>query len=174
MGSVEELLVQWAMTTGQHPTFGFYNKYNIKPDQAARDICNRGVESIKALVDLASDRRLSVHVRQQFNNAPEYRMRVGDLAKQILHEMAGSNSPVERRLPFCRWTTEDPEVWNEWLAKTDLSDETTFLKVPRLIRKKVEFTWFPCESWIRNIQRTLSSWSARSQQRQPRTLLVII
>ena len=121
--TVEASLMAWANSTGEMRHLGFYHSRNVKVDAPARDIFNRGTESIKPLVDLVDDRRITLHVRQAIMNAREYRLRVGDLAKKLLEEMTGANSPTADRQSAIA-----PNLWKDWFASVDLSNESEFFK----------------------------------------------
>ena len=118
--SVEHLLLSW---NGQniYSHLGFYSLHNVESDAPAREIFNRGTKAIKPLIQLLNDRRITTHVRQQINNAREYRYRVGDLAKRHLREMAGAQRPE-----VSDWQPGSAEKWQEWFGKIDLSNEPEF------------------------------------------------
>ncbi len=122
-GTVEERLLTWANTTGDMRHLGFYDSHNVQADQPVREIFLRGAEAIKPMVDLVGDRRLTLHVRPAVDNAREYRLRVGDLAEMLLREISGASSPVKNE-----WITQKPDIWLDWIANTDLTDETGFLE----------------------------------------------
>ena len=88
--SVEALLIDWGNRTGNFRHLGFFNDYDVEADRPAREIFRRGLKALPDLVGLADDQRLTRHFRPALNNAPEDRLRLGDLAQRLLAEMSGS------------------------------------------------------------------------------------
>ncbi|MGD0900319.1 MAG: hypothetical protein ABR915_21005 [Thermoguttaceae bacterium] len=88
--SVEALLIDWGNRTGEFRHLGFFNDYDVKADRPAREIFRRGIKAMPDLAKLVDDRRLTRHVSPAIMNAPEERMRLGELAKRLLSEMGGS------------------------------------------------------------------------------------
>ena len=91
-GSVEELLVKWSNTTSKYRHLGFFDSHNVESDSSARDIFWRGLNGMRGLADLKNDNRITRHIQSAIMNSPERRLRIGDLAKQLLMRMSGSYS----------------------------------------------------------------------------------
>lgn len=89
-GSVEGLIVKWGDIKSKYRHLGFFDERTVESDVCAREIFWRGLKGMRDLVTLQNDIRLTKHVRQAIMNSPERRLRVGDLAKQLLEHMSGS------------------------------------------------------------------------------------
>ncbi len=86
-------------------------------DRSVVEILDQGVESIETLVQLTNNRCLTRHVSPQFNNRREYRMRICDLAINLLEEIVGASGPEQ---------SKRSQHWHDWLAETDLSNDKEF------------------------------------------------
>ena len=89
-GSVEESLIKWSNTKSKYRHLGFFDSHNVECDSSARDIFWQGLSGMRGLATLKDDNRLTMHVQAAIMNSPERRLRLGDLAKQLLTRMSGS------------------------------------------------------------------------------------
>ena len=115
-------MVRWGNTDGDMRHLGYFDSRNLVDDAPAREIFYHGTDVIKDLLKLVDDRRLSVQVRPAIMNAPPYRKRVGDLAKNFLWDMAGAT------LPKTNGWRGDPHEWTKWAEQCDFDDEAAFLR----------------------------------------------
>lgn len=89
-GSAEELLIKWSKTTSEYRHLGFFDSHTVACDSAAREIFWQGLNAMRGLAELRDDNRLTKHVQSAIMNSPERRLRLGDLAMQLLTRIAGS------------------------------------------------------------------------------------
>lgn len=90
-GSVEALLIDWGNRIGPLRHLGFFDEENVDADRPARAIFRMGVKAMPELAKLVNDQRLTRHISPAVMKKPEERIRLGELAKRLLEEMAGSH-----------------------------------------------------------------------------------
>ena len=88
-GSVEALLVDWGNRTGLYAHLGFFDEHNSDCHRPGGEIFLKGASAIPELARLIEDRRLTRYVRPAKMMAPEERVRLGQLANELLAEMIG-------------------------------------------------------------------------------------
>jgi hypothetical protein len=127
--SIEALLIEWGDRTGGLPHLGFFDEHNVERDWPAREIFRRGAKAIPDLERLIGDQRLTRHVSPAMMMKPETRLRLGQLAENLLAEMAG-----ERDTKALENLAKDPDserVFFEGAAVTSKSGTITdFHEVP--------------------------------------------
>lgn len=118
--SVEALLLEW----GSHPRKGIRlvkmssDTWNV--DTPARDILYRGLDAVPELLDLMHDQRVTAHEQQTFMKAPPRIKRVGELARQLVRQIAGDQESFPRY-------GDDAEAIRAWWEKARTQNEATAL-----------------------------------------------
>jgi hypothetical protein len=88
-------------------------------DELCHRIYHQGVAAIPELVRLCTSRKLTTAINHGMNNAASSRVRLAQLAGDVLEDMVGAHDNRNFRLHV------DP-TRKEWLEKTDLSNEKQF------------------------------------------------
>jgi hypothetical protein len=91
-GSVEALLIDWGNRTNSFRHLGFVDGRNVDSDRPERMIFSMGVKAIPELAKLVDDQRLTRHISPAIMNAPERRIRLGELARRLIEKMTGDQN----------------------------------------------------------------------------------
>ncbi len=84
--------MDWASRPSRMRHLGMYDEHTQSADAPARKILSRGFEAVPELIALLQDRRVTVHDQPAFMNAPARIMRVGELARQLVRQIAGDHA----------------------------------------------------------------------------------
>lgn len=132
-GSVEAELLDWASRPSKMRHLGMYDEHNKAADAPAREIVARGFDSFPGLIALLDDKRVTAHEQPAIMNAPAHIRRVGELARELIREIAGN----QESFPKYEQGTAAIQAWWEQ-AKT--RDEFALLLESVFKRKSGKIT----------------------------------
>ena len=119
-GSVEALLLDWASRPSTMRHLGMYSDHTQTADAPAREIIARGLDAVPELIALLNDRRVTAHEQPAFMRAPARIKRVGELARQIVRQIAGDQAAFPRY-------GDDTAAIVAWWEKARTRDEAAAL-----------------------------------------------
>ena len=119
-GSVEALLLEWASRPSNMRHLGMHSRHTQDADAPAREILSLGLDAMPELLDLLKDQRVTAHEQQAFMKAPPRIKRVGELARQLVRQIAGDQASFPRY-------GDDTEAIRAWWEKARTQDESTAL-----------------------------------------------
>jgi hypothetical protein len=132
-GSVEVLLLDWASRPSNMRHLGMHSPHTRAADAPAREILSRGLDAVPELLDLLKDQRVTAHEQQAFMKAPPRIKRVGELARQLVRQIAGDQATFPRY-------GDDTEAILAWWEKARTQDESTALLAGVFNRKDEKIT----------------------------------
>jgi len=119
-GSVEALLLDWASRPSGMRHLGIYSTHTNTADAPAREILSRGLDAVPELIALLEDQRVTTHEQPAFMKAPARIKRVGELARQLVRQIAGD------QVSFPRYGN-DTNAIRAWWKKARAQDESVSL-----------------------------------------------
>jgi flagellar motility protein MotE (MotC chaperone) len=119
-GSVEALLMDWAARPSNMRHLGMYDTHTKAADAPARAILSRGLDAVPELIALRKDRRVTAHEQPAFMKAPARIKRVGELARQLVREIAGDQASFPKY-------GDDTDALRAWWEKVQTQDESVSL-----------------------------------------------
>lgn len=123
-GSVEALLLDWASRPSNMRHLGMYVEQTQTADAPAREILARGLAAVPELIALLNDRRVTVHEQPAFMNGAERIRSVGELARQLVREIAGQPGPFPPSFPQ---RADDTAKILAWWKRAQTRDESAVL-----------------------------------------------
>jgi hypothetical protein len=120
-GSIEALLLDWAGRPSDMRHLGIFHRFGANDaDAPAREIVMRGRDAVAELVALLDDPRITVHEIPAWGKASPRIQRVGDLARQLVSEIAGGHAGFPSY-------NDDTDAVRAWWQKAGRQDEAEFL-----------------------------------------------
>jgi hypothetical protein len=122
-GSIEALIDDLVDYNADAGTLGLF-----EPEQRYWTIANLGFDSVPALIEHLNDDRLTRATMQRFNNFPDWNLRVGDVAGDLLEGLAGEETGrnwLDRQNGY-RVNKAKAKVW--WDKARKVGEETYLMK----------------------------------------------
>ena len=120
-GSIEALLLDWSRRPSHMRHLGiFHEGRQSDADSPARRIVRRGYGAVPGLLRLLDDRRITAHECPAIMNSPARIRRVGELARQLVRQIAGDQAAFRKY-------GDDMAAIRAWWRKARGQDEAASL-----------------------------------------------
>lgn|GEM_PF-2537331 len=134
-GSIESLLIEWSRRPGGAGYLEIFDEWpSSGDDKPARKIVLQGFDAVPGLLALVEDRRLTVHVERASGRMPKRQLRVGELAANLLQEIAGD-------VDLSQSDASEPAALRAWWEQAQVRNEADCLAEAVFRREGGRIVW---------------------------------